>query len=105
VVEALDLQELCPEGIWISCVSGYLKPDPRAFRTVADEWMFDPSAICVIGDKISTDVFGARLSGMPCVLYNEAATTTMLATRTSVAAVINHLDDVALAIEPMMMSR
>lgn len=98
VLDALSVRQAFTPDVWISCVSGYLKPDPRAFLTVAREWMLDPATICVVGDKISTDMFGARLSGMPAILLNEQATQSVMQTGTSIHSMVNKLTDVPNAV-------
>lgn len=98
VLSRLDLKEKLTSDIWISCVSGYLKPDPRAFLTVAEAWRCDPANICVVGDKIPTDMFGARLSGMRAILLNEHATASHFSTGTSIEAVVSSLGDLPRAI-------
>jgi HAD superfamily hydrolase (TIGR01549 family) len=67
VVAKLDLQGLV-DFLSLSCVSGYLKPDPRVFRSVSREWGLSPAELLVVGDRVQTDALGARLCEIPVVL-------------------------------------
>lgn len=53
----------------LSAVTGYRKPDPRAFRVVADALDVPPAACIVVGDRIDNDVVPARALGMTTVLF------------------------------------
>ncbi|GGY71250.1 hypothetical protein GCM10010363_60600 [Streptomyces omiyaensis] len=58
-------QRLAPHvtGLFPSCTIGYAKPDPRAFRTVADHHQVDPASMVHIGDDWACDVLGALDAG------------------------------------------
>jgi HAD superfamily hydrolase (TIGR01549 family) len=100
VVENLDIGGMF-DDVWISCQSGYLKPDPRAFIVVADAWSIDPANICVIGDKLSTDVLGARLAGMQCIWLASTMETVPANVDSSIAGVVRNLWDAVALIERM----
>lgn len=44
------------------------KPLPSGYKEAADKMGIPPSACVAIGDQIFTDIVGANLSGMPCIL-------------------------------------
>jgi FMN phosphatase YigB (HAD superfamily) len=48
--------------------AGALKPNPRPFRQVAQEWSLPPEEILVVGDRDDTDGEGARKAGMQFML-------------------------------------
>ncbi len=55
------------------CVSeaiGFQKPDPRAFRRLADELGVEPTACLFVGDDAERDVAGARSAGMQTALVD-----------------------------------
>lgn len=69
VVTYLKLEKQV-DDIFLSCQAGYLKPDPRALLQVADKWKMDANQICVVGDKLTTDILGAKLANMQAIFYN-----------------------------------
>lgn len=93
VADRMKIRELIPD-FWISCVSGYLKPDPRAFTEVAKHWGISCKRICVIGDKISTDILGARLSGMTAIVFNPSLSESHRFREGSIHAAANSLGHV-----------
>ncbi|MFE1348509.1 HAD family hydrolase [Streptomyces sp. NPDC058757] len=58
-------QRLAPHvtGLFPSCTTGYAKPDPRAFRTVADHHHTELASMVHIGDDWTCDVLGALDAG------------------------------------------
>ena len=68
VVKSLGLDDLV-DDVFLSCSTGILKPDPRAFYKPVKKWRIDPKDIYVIGDKITTDVLGAKLARMHFIWY------------------------------------
>jgi HAD superfamily hydrolase (TIGR01662 family) len=68
VVRHLKLDKAV-DRVFLSCFTGFLKPDPRAFHQASREWGISPEQICVVGDKISTDILGAKLARMHVLWY------------------------------------
>ncbi|MCH7568191.1 MAG: glycerate kinase [Nanoarchaeota archaeon] len=56
------------DAISLSCDVGYLKPDPRIFQTTIANLGKKPSQVCVVGDKIRTDILGAKIIGARTIL-------------------------------------
>lgn len=52
-----------------SDVYGAYKPDPRIFRWTLAELGVGPAAACHVGDRLRTDVGGARATGMSSVRF------------------------------------
>jgi FMN phosphatase YigB (HAD superfamily) len=50
-----------------SCLTGYAKPDPRAFHTVAEARGVPPARIVHVGDDWECDVLGATAAGLRAV--------------------------------------
>jgi len=61
------------DTIVLSCDVGYLKPDPRIFQIAISNLGRKPSQVCVIGDKIRTDILGAKILGTKTVLLERNA--------------------------------
>ncbi|MFP7761391.1 HAD family hydrolase [Marisediminicola sp. LYQ85] len=60
----------------VVCVSeniGAQKPDPRAFRALADGLGLTPPECLFVGDSVAHDVEGARAAGMGALLVNRYA--------------------------------
>ncbi len=68
VAKTLGLHEKV-DDVFISCMTGYLKPDPRAFRMASRTWGVDEGDVVVVGDKITTDILGAKLAKMNVIWY------------------------------------
>jgi len=69
VVDRLGVRSMVDE-VFLSCQTGYLKPDPRAFLKAAEGKAFQPNQCCVIGDKLTTDILGAKLASMPAIWFS-----------------------------------
>ena len=66
VLQALDLERRFDE-IVISGEVGIAKPDPAAFRLVCERLGTDPAETWHVGDDLTTDVGGAKASGLVAV--------------------------------------
>jgi len=55
--------------IAVSSEVGINKPDPRIFETVLNELNVKPEEAVIIGNTISTDIFGGNAIGMRTVLF------------------------------------
>lgn len=55
--------------IYLSCLTGYLKPDPRSFQIVLHDFNVSFDEVCVVGDKITTDILGAKILKMNVILF------------------------------------
>jgi putative hydrolase of the HAD superfamily len=102
VLRRLDLRDRVTSDIWLSCQSGFLKPEPRAFTTVANQWRLPPVDVLIVGDKIATDMLGARLCGMRAILLNDELSAPVLNTRTTIQSLARNLRDVAHMIEELV---
>lgn len=86
VVEALGVADQVDE-VWLSCKSTYLKPDPRAFITAAEHFDVSPSQCFVVGDKMTTDILGARLAGMNALQVSPTMDELVLSPNASMLAI------------------
>jgi len=59
------------DTILLSCDEGYLKPDPRIFQMAISQLGRTPSQVCVVGDKIRTDILGAKIIGAKTILLEK----------------------------------
>ena len=57
------------DAMAVSSEVGVSKPDPRIFETVLDELNIKPEEAVMIGNTISTDIFGGNAIGMRTVLF------------------------------------
>jgi putative hydrolase of the HAD superfamily len=53
----------------LSGVSGFRKPDPRAFTTVAEALGVAPDECIMVGDRIDNDIAPAKSLGMATILF------------------------------------
>ena len=53
----------------LSGLTGYRKPDPRAFLAAADALGVPPAACIMVGDRIDNDVVPAKVLGMAAILF------------------------------------
>jgi len=72
----MEYLEILPEWFdpFIACYDyETVKPDPKSFLMVLDELKLKPENVLFIGDKIATDIEGAREVGMKTMLvYGES---------------------------------
>src|SRR5207249_1694557 len=59
-------------AIVLSCDTGILKPDPRAFHAAASALGLPPGQILMVGDNFRDDVLGAREAGMSSILIRRS---------------------------------
>jgi putative hydrolase of the HAD superfamily len=52
----------------LSGLTGFGKPDPRAFRTAAEVLGVDPAGCVMVGDRIDNDIAPAKALGMAAIL-------------------------------------
>ena len=62
------------DGIYISSVFGYRKPDVRFFRALLDERHLDPVKCLMIGNDRETDIAGAKAAGLDAFYMHTALT-------------------------------
>ncbi|MBC2716056.1 MAG: HAD family hydrolase [Desulfobacteraceae bacterium] len=82
----------------LSCLSGFLKPDPRAFLPVIDKWTTIDNVV-VVGDKITTDILGAKVLGVDVIHYNKNAPKTALLEGVSVTGIVNNMNKLSSLLE------
>jgi len=51
-----------------SAAVGRVKPDPRIFRVVLDQWGLSPAEVVMVGDNLAADIAGAQTAGMRSIL-------------------------------------
>ncbi len=82
------------DHIVLSCDTGYLKPDPRIFQIALNQAKVSPEEVCVIGDKIRTDILGGKILGTKTVLIDKRLAYSITSdNRIPTDAIINRLDD------------
>ena len=57
--------------ISLSFKKGFIKPQTRAFETIAEELGVEPGE-CILVDDSQRNIDGARTAGMPGILYHDA---------------------------------
>ena len=62
-LKALSLTDAF-DGIYISSVFGYRKPDVRFFHALIKEQRLDPKQCLMIGNDRDTDIAGAKAAGI-----------------------------------------
>lgn len=55
------------EVVAMSCLVGYMKPDPRVFHYALDRMGIEPEEAVMVGDSLRGDVQGAKALGMTTV--------------------------------------
>lgn len=90
IVKNLGIDKLVDE-VYLSCLTGYLKPDPRAFQQVTKKFEVKANEVCVVGDKITTDILGAKLAKMKTVLFAPNINYTSKVFPIDILSVINDL--------------
>jgi HAD superfamily hydrolase (TIGR01549 family) len=56
------------DAVHLSCDTGLMKPDRRAFETIARELGIEPPGLVMVGDNWKDDVAGARAAGLSAIL-------------------------------------
>ncbi len=82
------------DNITLSCEVGYLKPDPRIFRQVLDHLNLSSNDVIMIGDKITTDVLGAKIMGIDVIYFNPQERKSILNPNVSFVAIVNKLNKI-----------
>ncbi len=62
------------EVVVVSSEVGYAKPSPRIFKIVLDGLNVKPKEAVMVGNIISTDIFGANRLGMKTILFQPSDT-------------------------------
>ncbi len=62
------------EVVVVSSEVGYAKPSPRIFKIALDGLNVDPKEAVMVGNLISTDVFGGNRMGLKTVLFQPSET-------------------------------
>jgi len=57
------------EVVVVSSEVGYAKPSPRIFKIALDGLNVEPEEAVMVGNIISTDIFGANRLGMKTILF------------------------------------
>jgi putative hydrolase of the HAD superfamily len=71
VIEKLGIKNLF-DVVVISCDYGFLKPDPRIFQITLDKLELSNKEVVMIGDKITTDVLGAKMLDIDIIYFNKS---------------------------------
>ena len=71
VLDKLNIRNLF-DVVVISCDYGFLKPDPRIFQITMDKLKLSNTELVMIGDKITTDVLGAKVLDIDVIYFNKS---------------------------------
>ncbi len=71
--EKLRRLGIVADGVFVSDEVGLSKPDPQAFRNVADAFGALPRDVVVVGDSLRKDALPAATLGMGAILVGQAA--------------------------------
>ncbi len=82
------------DNIVLSCEVGYLKPDPRIFQQILQNLNLSENEVIIIGDKITTDVLGAKIMGIDIIYFNKNEKENNLNPNLSFAAITNKLTEI-----------
>lgn len=93
VIDKFKFRELV-DDIVLSCEVGYLKPDPRIFQKSLQNLKLTEQDVVMVGDKITTDVLGAKTMGMDIIYFNRAEKEDILNPNLSFVAITNKLTNI-----------
>ena len=93
VIEHFKLNDLV-DDIVLSCEVGYLKPDPRIFQKSLQNLNLKEDEVVMVGDKITTDVLGAKMMGIDIIYFNKEEKENNSNPNLSFVAIINSLNEV-----------
>ena len=94
VLEHFDLDKMV-DHVVLSCDVGYLKPDPRIFQSILDEMNLKNNEVVMIGDKITTDILGAKTMNIDSILFEPRIDNKKIIYNSSINGVVNKISDVA----------
>lgn len=70
-IKALQMERwFAPEKIFISEVTGFIKPDLEVFRYAEEKLNLESQEIWYVGDTYAADVLGAKRAGWNVIWYN-----------------------------------
>ena len=93
VIDHLELADYV-DLIVLSCDEGYLKPDPRIFNRILSELNMNSNEVIMVGDKITTDILGAKIVGMDVIYFNQQEKQNHLCPHMSILAIVNQLSGI-----------
>ena len=93
VIEHFRLNDFV-DDIVLSCEVGYLKPDPRIFQEILKNLEITEQDAVMVGDKITTDVLGAKTMGMDIIYFNKIEKESNLNPNLSFVAIANELTEI-----------
>lgn len=93
VIDNLKIKDYV-DNIVLSCEVGYLKPDPRIFQQILLNLNVNEKECIMIGDKITTDVLGAKIMGMDIIYFNKSQNESNTNPNLSFVATTNKLSEI-----------
>lgn len=93
IIEHFNLNKYVDE-IVLSCEVGYLKPDPRIFQKILEKLKLKEHQVVMVGDKITTDVLGAKIMGIDIIYFNKSEKVNNLNPNLSFVAIVNKLTEI-----------
>ncbi|WP_299676236.1 HAD family hydrolase [uncultured Dokdonia sp.] len=93
VIKQLGLDELA-DFVVLSCDVGYLKPDPRIFQIMLDKIGIESQEAFMIGDKITTDILGAKTVNMDTILFDPKIDNNKNKYNSSINGIVNKISNV-----------
>lgn len=93
VIENFKLKDFV-DDIVLSCEVGYLKPDPRIFQKSLENLNLTEDDAVMVGDKITTDVLGAKTIGMDIIYFNKSEKENNSNPNLSFVAITNKLTEI-----------
>jgi len=93
VIDNLEIRKIT-DAIVLSCDVGFVKPDPRIFQKILQDLNLTADEVIIVGDKITTDVLGAKIMGMDIIYFNPHETENNLNPNLSIVAIANKLTEI-----------
>ena len=93
VLENLGIKDLA-DSIVLSCDVGFLKPDPRIFQIILEKLDIESNEAYMIGDKITTDILGAKTVNIDTILYEPRMDNNKSLYNSSINGIINNMSKV-----------
>jgi len=93
IINHFGLNELA-DYVVLSCDVGFLKPDPRIFHSMLKKIGIESSDAYMVGDKITTDILGAKTIAMDSILFDPRIKNKKVQYNSSINGIVNNIYDV-----------